>query len=277
MKAAVQDLPMMDGERPDAAFGEKSGLDERSARERNALLLTDRRVVRLSRANRGVTTTFLSLEDVLTAEVFHRPRSLRRLFRMALLLAGAGAALLAVDSAIVGRVLAGILALGALHHLYQYVAVSREGAIHFRAAQQELVMPYRGPGAEQAYTLVNRFFHLKGLLPSAQAAEGGERGDVKRAERPGKPFSRLRPWGRSLWYEAWFLDRSAPVSSLLTADGRDPDSYETWFLERDGIGPEPRAEGEVTQREPLEADPVYQTGDIKADDVSDTEDGSERP
>ena len=214
---------------------------------------------------------------MLTAEVFHRPRSLRRLFRMALLLAGAGAALLAVDSAIVGRVLAGILALGALHHLYQYIAVSREGAIHFRAAQQELVMPYRGPAAEQAYALVNRFFHLKGLLSSAQAAEGVERGDVKRAERPGKPFSRLRPWGRSLWYEAWFLDRSAPVSSLLTADGRDPDGYETWFMERDGINPEPRAEVEVTQWEPQEAGPVYDTVETAIDHVNETEDSSERP
>ena len=277
MKAAVQDLPMMDGERPDAAFGEKSGLDEGSARERNALLLTDRRVVRLSRANRGVTTTFLSLDDVLTAEVFHRPRSLRRLFRMALLLAGAGAALLAVDSAIVGRALAAVLALGALHHLFQYVAVSREGAIHFRAAQQELVMPYRGPGAEQAYALVNRFFHLKAMLSSAQAAEGGERGEAKRAERPGKPFSRLRPWDRSLWYEAWFLDRSAPVSSLSSADGRNPNGYETWFMERAVTGPEPRAEVEVTQQEPQEAGPAYDTGETAVDHGNGTEDGSERP
>ena len=282
MKAAAQDLPMMDGERPDAAFGEKSGLDGKSSREKSALLLTDRRVVRLSRVNRGVTTTFLSLEDVTTAEVFHRPRSARRLFRMALLLAGAGAALLAVDSAIVGQILAVILVLGALHHLYQYVSVSREGTIHFRAAQQELAMPYRGPRAEQAYALVNRFFQLKALLPSAQAVDKGERDGgkqdgVKPAERPGMPFSNPRPWDRSLWYERWFLDRSVPVSSLVISDGRGPDGYETWFLERDGIAPGPPAEGAYPQQALQVDDPGYDTGETSVDSGREREASPDRP
>ena len=278
MKAAAQNLPLMDGESPDAAFGERSGLDGESSRERNALLLTDRRVVRLSRANRGVTTTFLALEDVVTAEVFHRPRSVRRLFRMAILLAGAGAALLAFDSAIVGQVLAAVLALGALHHLYQFVSVSREGIIQFRGAQQELVMPYRGPRVEQAYALVNRFFQLKALLSPAPDTDAGGQEELKRPERPGKPFIRPWPWDRSLWYETWFLDRSAPVSSLVIRDGRGPDGYEAWFLERCDFIPEPGAEGEYPMQALQEDGSGYDTVEVAVDDGSEREASSpDRP
>ena len=233
MSETRQDIPMMPGESLDAAFGEKRGLDAETSKERNSLLLTDRRVIRLSRTNRGVAATFLSLEDVQSAEVYHRPRGVRRLFRMALLLAGAGAALIAVDSAPVAQALAAILGLGAVYHLYQFISVSREGSIQFRATQQELAMPYRGPTAEQAYSLVNRFFHLKSELSNAADTVSDGHDEVERRQRPGRPFSRLQPWGKSTWYETWFLDRSTPVSSLTLRDGTPPDGYETWFLERD--------------------------------------------
>ena len=219
MSAAHQDLPMMPGESLDSAFGEKRGLDADASREKNSLLLTDRRVIRLSRTNRGVTTTFHSLEDVQSAEVHHRPRGKRRLFRMALLLAGAGAALIAVDSAPVAQALAAILGLGALYHLYQFISVSREGTIRFQATQQELVLPYRGPAAEQAYTLVNRFFHLKSDLSNAADTVSDGRYEAERKEQPGKPFSRRQQRGRSIWYEVWFLDRLMSPSQLRPPSG----------------------------------------------------------
>ena len=237
---------MMPGESPNEAFGERRGIGADIARERNALLLTDRRVIRISRTRRVVTTTFHSLEDVHSAEVHHRPRGIRRLFRMALLLAGAGAALVAVDSALAARVLAGVLGLGALHHLYQFISVSREGSIHFRTTQQELTIPYRGPSAEQAYSLVNRFFHLKSLL-SAAAQEGSEGVDERAPrERHGKPFSRWQQRGRDIWYELWFLDRSVPVSQILPMPGAKSGNTGQESVEvRPGVGDEaPRIPGE---------------------------------
>ena len=231
MSAAPQYLPMMAGESVDMAFGEKAGPGADAAKEKTALLLTDRRVIRLSRAKRGMAVTFLSLGDIHGAEVTHRPRSAKRLFRMALLLAGAGAALIAVEWHPLAWALGALLGLGAMHHLYQYISVSQEGSILFRTTQQELSIPYRGRGAEQAYDLVNRFFQLKAMYSPTTDVSGYSRGDREHIERPGKPFRQM--CGPGLWYETWFLDRSIPIAGLSLIDGAKAWEYEAWFMERD--------------------------------------------
>ena len=233
MSAAPQDLPMMAGESVDMAFGEKAGLGADAAKEKTALLLTNRRVIRLSRVKRGLAVTFLSLGDIHGAEVTHRPRSAKRLFRMALLLAGAGAALIAVEWHPLSWALGGLLGLGAMHHLYQYISVSQEGSILFRTTQQELSIPYRGRGAEQVYDLVNRFFQLKAMYSPTTDVSSDSRGDREYIERPGKPFRQLRPWGQEGWYETWFLDRNSPIAEIRLRDGTESGEYEAWFLERD--------------------------------------------
>ena len=232
MSAAPQYLPMMAGESVDMAFGEKVGLGADAAKEKAALLLTDRRVIRLSKAKRGLAVTFLSLGDIHGAEVTHRPRSAKRLFRMALLLAGAGAALIAVEWHPLSWALGALLGLGAMHHLYQYISVSQEGSILFRTTQQELSIPYRGRGAEQAYDLVNRFFQLKAMYSPTTDVSSDSRGEREYIERPGKPFRQLWPWGQEGWYETWFLDRSTPIAELRLSDGAKAVEYETWFMER---------------------------------------------
>ena len=232
MSAAPQYLPMMAGESVDMAFGEKVGLGADAAKEKAALLLTDRRVIRLSKAKRGLAVTFLSLGDIHGAEVTHRPRSAKRLFRMALLLAGAGAALIAVEWHPLSWALGALLGLGAMHHLYQYISVSQEGSILFRTTQQELSIPYRGRGAEQAYDLVNRFFQLKAMYSPTTDVSSDSRGEREYIERPGKPFRQLWPWGQEGWYETWLLDRSTPIAELRLSDGAKAVEYETWFMER---------------------------------------------
>ena len=222
-----QSLPLMEGEGVDTAFGERGGTGASVERERNALLLTDHRIIRVSRTKAGLSTAFLSLGDVLSAEALHRSRGVRRLFRMAILLAGAGAALAAVEWPPLSWGLAALLGLGALHHLYQYIAVSSEGVILFRTAQQELSIPYRGRRSRDAYDLVNRFFELKAAYsPAPDTADGPV--EEKPPDRPGSPFRRLQ--GYRSWYDTWFLDRSAPLSEIGLRDGAG--GYETWFLER---------------------------------------------
>ena len=228
--AGLNEPPLMTGESLEAVFGEKAGLGADTVKERNALTLTDRRVIRISRTQRGLAASFLSLDDVQTAEVTHTPRNARRLFRMALLLAGAGAALIAVEWPPLSWGLAALLGLGASHHLYQYISVPQEGSILFRGTRQELSVSFRGRRAEQAYDLVNRFFLLKARY--SPAPDGGDDGrlDGKGAQRSGRPFR--EPRGRGAWYETWFMDRSAPVSELRLRDGAKPEEYEAWFLER---------------------------------------------
>ncbi len=226
--ASPQSLPMMEGEGVDTAFGERGGTGAAVERERNALLLTDRRVIRVSRTKAGLSTTFLSLGDVLSAEVLHRSRGARRLFRMAILLAGVAAALIAVEWPPLSLGLAALLGLGALHHLYQYIAVSQEGVILFRTAQQELSMPYRGRSSRDAYDLVNRFFDLKAAYSTAPDKADDDLVEKKPPERPGSPFRMLQ--GYRSWYDTWFLDRSAPLSEIDLRDGAE--GYESWFLER---------------------------------------------
>ena len=267
MSAAPQYLPMMAGESVDMAFGEKAGPGADAAKEKTALLLTDRRVIRLSRAKRGMAVTFLSLGDIHGAEVTHRPRSAKRLFRMALLLAGAGAALIAVEWHPLAWALGALLGLGAMHHLYQYISVSQEGSILFRTTQQELSIPYRGRGAEQAYDLVNRFFQLKAMYSPTTDVSGYSRGDREHIERPGKPFRRPWPRGQEVWYEMWFMDRNTPVAELRLSDGAKAGEYETWFMERDvpvsGLRPGDDTKAGETTRE---------TDVIPSPEVSPTED-----
>ncbi len=240
-EANVEGLPMMPGESVDMAFGERAGTGAAVDRERNALLLTDRRVIRLSRTRAGLSTTFLSLGDVLSAEVAHRSRGVKRLFRMAILLAGAGAALAAVEWQPLSWGLAALLGLGALHHLYQFVSVSHEGSILFRAAQQEVSIPYRGRTSREAYDLVNRFFELKAAYSPALFGGDGRidrdalmewswlGGEGEDGRRPDAPGDLVWLWGVESPYEAWYMERSVPVAQLRLRQR----VYETWYMERD--------------------------------------------
>ena len=234
-------MPLMAGESVDMAFGEKAGLGADPGRERNALMVTDRRVIRLSKTKRGLAATFLSLGDVQAAEVAISPRSLRRLFRMALLLAGAGAALIAVEWAPLSQALAALLGLGAVHHLYQYVSVSQEGSILFKAPQQELTISFRGRRSEQAYDLVNRFFELKAAYSPALFGSDGRidqdalmewswlGGEEEDGRRPDAPGDLVWLWGVESPYEAWYMERAVPVAQLRLRER----VYETWYMERD--------------------------------------------
>ena len=163
-------LPLTSYEAVEASFGDKRGLDPSATWDRNSIVLTDHRLLRLHRNGRRREILFVSLRDVGLVEVRRTSRGISPLWRVALLLAGAGAALATIGYPPLEAGLASALALGALYHLYRYLAVSEEGVILLHVGQDQVWLPYQGEFAEQAYDFVNRLFSLKeALLPAHDA------------------------------------------------------------------------------------------------------------
>ena len=164
----------MVGEEVDASFGERRGLDAEAAGDHNAIVLTNRRLLRLSRSGARQDTSFASLKDVHLAEVRRTSRGMRSVWRAALLLAGAGAALATISYLPIAAPLAAALLLGAAYHLFHHVTVSQEGIILFHAGQEQMGIAYRGNLSDQAYSFVNRLFLMKGALSLAPEESGEE-------------------------------------------------------------------------------------------------------
>ena len=168
------DLPLMVGEEVDASFGERRGLDAEAVGDHNAIVLTNRRLLRLSRSGARQDASFASLRDVHLAEVRRTSRGIRSIWRATLLLAGAGAALVTISYLPIAAPLAAALLLGAAYHLFHHVTVSQEGIILFHAGQEQIGIAYRGNLADQAYAFVNRLFLMKGALSLAPEESGEE-------------------------------------------------------------------------------------------------------
>jgi hypothetical protein len=176
---SLKELPLMAGEEVQLSFGDMHGLEAKAVIDRNAMVLTDRRLIRLSRVGASREMSFISLEDAQVAEVRLTSRGKKPLLRVALLWAGAAAALAAIDLAPVALALAAVLGMGGGYHLLRYLRVSQEGSILFRAGQEELEIPFQGDMADQAYAFVNRFFQLKASPSKAPAPAVGEEGGME--------------------------------------------------------------------------------------------------
>ena len=174
-EGSLEELPLMAAEEVKLSFGERHGLEAEAGIDHNTMVLTDRRLIRLSGAGTNWDVSFISLEDAQVAEVRLTSRGKRPLFRVALLLGGAVAALISIDFPPVALPLAAVLGLSGGSHLFRYLSVSRMGSIHFRTGQEEVEIPFQGDIADQAYAFVNRFFQLK-ASPPAPAQEAAQRG-----------------------------------------------------------------------------------------------------
>ena len=157
----TQELPLMAEEVVQLSFGEKRGLQAGVGTDRHMMVLTNQRLLRVSRAGRNLDVTFLSLEDARVAEVRHTSRGVAPLLRVALLAAGAATALVTIDYSPLAFALAIALGLGGGYHLLRYLAVSQEGSVLFRTGQEEVGISFTGAKAHEAHTFINRFFQLK--------------------------------------------------------------------------------------------------------------------
>ncbi len=173
-EGSLEELPLMAEEEVQLSFGERHGLEAEAGIDHNTMVLTDRRLIRLSGAGTSWDVAFISLEDAQVFEVRLTSRGKQPLLRVALLLAGAVAALLTIDFPPVALPLAAVLGLAGGYHLFDYLGVSQRGSLHFRTGQEEVEIPFQGDIADQAYAFVNRFFQLKASPPSPvlEAGEG---------------------------------------------------------------------------------------------------------
>ena len=219
-KGSLEDLPLMAEEEVWMSFGERHGLEAEAEIDHNTIVLTDRRLIRLSGAGTNWDVAFISLGDAQVAEVRLTSRGKKPLLRVALLLAGAAAALLTIDYPPLALPLAAVLGLAGGYHLYRYLSISQIGSIHFRTGQEEVEIPFQGDMADQAYAFVNRFFQLKASSSPSPAPEVGE-GE--------------RMWLEALHEQAW----------------RETDEVETGPVidQGDGSPVETREEG-ILQEEP---------------------------
>ena len=164
------DLPLMANEEIEMSFGERHGLEADVTTDRNTIVLTDHRLIRLSKIGGSRDMAFISLRDIQVAEVRRTSRGKRPLLRVALLMAGAGSALATISFLPLAIPLATVLALAGSYHLLRYLSVSQEGSILFHAGQEEVGISFKGDMANQAYTFVNRFFNLKETFPPVTGA-----------------------------------------------------------------------------------------------------------
>ena len=188
-KTSDDHLPLSSDEAVEASFGERRGLDPAATGDRNSIVLTDRRLLLVHRNGRRRDVTFASLLDVGLVEVKRTSRGVSPLLRVALLLAGSGAALATIGYPPLEMGLAAVLALAALYHLYRFIEVSEEGVILLHLGMERVELPYQGRLAEQAYDFTNRLFSLRqALLPAPALAQ----------EPP------LEPWDDpGEWESAW--------------------------------------------------------------------------
>ena len=165
-------LPLSSNEAVEASFGDRRGLDPAASGDRKSIVLTDRRLLLVHRNGRSRDVTFASLLDVGLVEVRRSSRGLMPLWRVALLLAGSGAALATIGYPPLEIGLAAVLALAALYHLYHYLDVAEEGTILFHLGQLRVELQYEGRLAAQAYDFADRVFSRKeALLPARAAAQ----------------------------------------------------------------------------------------------------------
>ena len=162
----------MANEEIEMSFGERHGLEADVTTDRNTIVLTDNRLIRLSKVGVSRDVAFISLRDITLAEVRRTLRGKKPLLRVALLMAGAGSALATISFLPLAIPLATVLGLAGGYHLLRYLSVSQEGVILFHAGQEEVGISFQGDMANQAYIFVNRFFLLKET--SSAAAEVSE-------------------------------------------------------------------------------------------------------
>ena len=168
------DLPLMADEKIEMSFGERHGLEADAMTDRNTMVLTKRRLIRLSKMGNSKDMAFMSLGDIHVVEVRRTSRGKRPLLRVALLMGGAGSALATIGFLPLAIPLATVLALAGSYHLLRYLNVSQEGSILFHAGQEEMRISFEGDMADQAYTFVNRFFNLKEISSlTPEASEDG--------------------------------------------------------------------------------------------------------
>ena len=159
---------LMDDEAVDTSLSLKHGLVPRPDKDSQLLLLTNLRVIHLSRRGRRSEVSFASLKDVQAVDISISMRDYSALVWSILALI-VGVLLWQVVNSTVASVILGIaMGLIALFFLGEFWLSAEKVTITFRAGSAQIRGHLGSRGASsRAYAFVNRFFQLRGSQDSA--------------------------------------------------------------------------------------------------------------
>lgn len=154
-------LPLIDNEEVLLSFGERGGLKDGVVKDSNKIVLTSHRVIHASKTGRTSSIAILTLDDIKLAEINHIARGIFPFLRIAILFAGAWAALATLTHPMVSISLAAAMTITGAYQFLAHVALSKQGSITLRAGQDTVVLSYSGSKTSDAHTFVKRFFEAK--------------------------------------------------------------------------------------------------------------------
>ena len=154
-------LPLIENEEVILSFGERGGLKDGVAGESNKIVLTSHRVIHASKKGRTSSMSVLALDDIKLAEINHISRGIMPFLRIAILFAGAWAALATLTHPIVSIALAAAMTITGAYQLLAHISLSKQGSITLRAGQDIVVLLYSGNKTGEAHEFVKRFFEAK--------------------------------------------------------------------------------------------------------------------
>ena len=154
-------LPLIGNEEVLLSFGERGGLKDGVVRDSNKIVLTSHRVIHASKRGGTSSIAALTLDDIKLAEINHISRGIVPFLRIAILFAGAWAALATLTHPIVSISLATAMTITGAYQFLAHVALSKQGSITLRAGQDTVVLSYSGNKTSDAHTFVKRFFEAK--------------------------------------------------------------------------------------------------------------------
>jgi len=154
-------LPLMDNEEVEMSFGDRHGLDAGAMTDGSSIVLTNHRLLSISRIGSSWDMAFMSLGDIQLVEVKRTSRSKGPIFRVAMLIGGAYAAMSTINLIGLALPLATLLGLAAGYHLFKFLSVSKLADILFYTGQKEARMSFRSDMLSQAYDFINCLFRIK--------------------------------------------------------------------------------------------------------------------
>ena len=154
-------LPLIDNEEVLLSFGERGGLKDGVVRDSNKIVLTSHRVIHASKNGRTSSIAALNLDDIKLAEINHISRGIVPFLRIAILFAGAWAAMATLTHPIVSIALAAAMTITGAYQLLAHIALSKQGSITLRAGPDIVVLFYSGNKTNDAHIFVKRFFEAK--------------------------------------------------------------------------------------------------------------------
>ena len=164
MKLALDesiDLDLLENEEAISSFSNKNGLDHISKGDKYIFILTNQRLIKLSRTGESTELTFLDTKDIHTFELHSHQVIRSPIFRIALLIAGALSSLYVFAIAAIAFAVATVLGLATIYLIIDYVNQNNRGLFSAKGLYDSVSISYNKEHRRQAVLFINNIFHSK--------------------------------------------------------------------------------------------------------------------